>query len=145
MQPGTVEAYRVSSGVNIPAHIEEHENRIRRNKLIAILASVAIVIVSVIVFFTIPHDMPGRGLLLFIGVVIAAVVCVLAFTLPSTTYSIELQDFLDRANRVLPLTKKDMSSHPFEERVRLMIHLCSNEPALRLATAKMDAAYFGLQ
>lgn len=124
MQPATIEAYRVSSGVHIPSHIVEQENRIRKYKFAWIVVSWFVLIASVTIFALIPSTSLGRQLILILGIIIAGMVFAHSFIVEDGMESTELQDFLTSANRVLPLTKVDTSSDPFEDRVQQKLRKC---------------------
>ncbi len=124
MQPATIEAYRVSSGVHIPSHIVEQENRIRKYKFAWIVVSVVVLIASVTIFALIPSTSLGRPLILILGIILAGMVFAHSFIVEDGMESIALRDFLTSAKRVLPLTEVDTNSDPFEDRVQQKLRKC---------------------
>jgi len=144
MQRSTIEAFRVSSGIDIHLHIRVHENLISRRRTMMLIMSEMIVFVSMWFHIAIKGPEQLHALVITLGTLVALVVLVLAFILPDKIRSIELQDFLARASRLVPLPTANTDPYSFEERVRKVISDCENGPATKLAAVKMDAAYFGI-
>ena len=139
MQPSTLEAYRVSSGVDIPNHLKQHKKKIAQDKTLTVLLAIATFAGTLVAYFyLIPHDMPSRGALLVGGIAIAVILAIMSFVLSHTSYSMDLSDFIHMANKALPLRKAQTLAESFEEEVRR--NLIEHRRHETRAVAELEAA-----